>query len=142
MTYFPRTELEAAGFSPPLIKALEQVTQVAAAIDRIGGTEAAIAGVTDDLTDTNNTVDTLDTRLDVVEAFTNTDLRYVRQDQGPAFAAATGTASRSAYASYAAPAVSAAYVQAELQAVANAVQALSQAVVALITDGKANGVLT
>lgn len=70
------------------------------------------------------------------------DARYVRQSQGAAWTAATGTASRAAYASYAGQTVSNPPTQAQVQAVDDAVKALSQAVVALITDLKANGCLT
>ncbi len=55
--------------------------------------------------------------------------------------AASGTLSRSAYASYAGQAVSAAYVQAEAQATDDAVKALSRLVAALITDLTAHGLI-
>lgn len=70
------------------------------------------------------------------------DARYVLQDVGPAWTAATGTATRTAYASYAGQTVSAVPTQAEVQAIDDAVKAMSQAVVAVITDLKANGCLT
>lgn len=58
------------------------------------------------------------------------------------YGAPTGTLSRATFATYAAPTVSAVYVQAEVQALANAVQAVSRTLAALITDLKANGNLT
>lgn len=70
------------------------------------------------------------------------DTRYVRQDIGSAWTAATGTISRAAYASYAGQTVTNPPTQAEMQALDDAVKAMSQAVVGLITDLKANGVLT
>ena len=70
------------------------------------------------------------------------DGRYVRQDMGPAWGAPSGTLSRSAYAAYAGQAISSPPTQAQVQALDDAVKALSQAVVALITDGRSNGCLT
>lgn len=66
----------------------------------------------------------------------------VPQNAGPPWADATGTASRTAYASYAAPAISATYVQAEVQAIADALALWSPHGTALINDLKANGAIT
>lgn len=54
----------------------------------------------------------------------------------------TGTLSRATFASYTAPTISNPPTQAEVQAVANALQAVSQTLAALITDMEANGNLT
>lgn len=70
------------------------------------------------------------------------DARYVKQDVGSAWTDATGTAARTALASYAGQVVSNPPTQAEVQALDDAVKAISQHVVALINDAKANGVLT
>lgn len=70
------------------------------------------------------------------------DARYVLQDVGPAWTAATGTAARTAYASYAGQTVSNPPTQAQVQAIDDAVKVISQALVGLITDLKANGCLT
>ena len=70
------------------------------------------------------------------------DARYVLQDQGAAWTAATGTAARTAYASYAGQTVSNPPTQAQVQQIDDAVKAISQALVAIITDLKANGCLT
>jgi len=67
---------------------------------------------------------------------------YVHQDLGPAWTAATGTASRAAYAAYVSPTISNPPTQAEMQTLSDAVQDLSQRMVALITDLKANSTLT
>lgn len=48
--------------------------------------------------------------------------------------AATGTASRATFATYTAPTISAAYVQAEVQAIANALQTVSRAMKAVVDD--------
>lgn len=53
-----------------------------------------------------------------------------------AWAAATGTAERTAFATYTAPVISAAYTQAEVQALANHVQTLSRRLKALVDDLK------
>ncbi len=68
------------------------------------------------------------------------DARYVQQDQGATWAAPTGTAARVAYVGYAAPTITGPTI-AEVQAISNAVQAVGQAVAALITDLRANGAL-
>lgn len=70
------------------------------------------------------------------------DARYVLQDVGAAWTAWTGTASRGTAATYTAPVISAGYVAAEVQAIADGLQAVSRAMMALVDDLKANGVLT
>lgn len=70
------------------------------------------------------------------------DATVVRADQGPAWVAATGAASRASFATYAAPAISNPPTQAEVQAIANALQTLSQRMKAIIDDTIANNVLT
>lgn len=67
---------------------------------------------------------------------------YVHQDLGPAWAAPSGTLSRAAYAAYVSPTISNPPTQAEMQAVSDALQALSRAMVGVITDLKANGALS
>lgn len=69
------------------------------------------------------------------------DNRYVRQDVGASWTAPTGTLARTALASYAGQTVSNPPTQAEMQALDDAVKAMSQAVVAIITDLRANGAL-
>ena len=66
----------------------------------------------------------------------------VQQDVGPAWAAATGIAARSTFASYSGQAVSNPPTQAEVQAIDNHLVILSQRFKALIDDLKANGALT
>lgn len=70
------------------------------------------------------------------------DARYVLQDQGAAWTAATGTAARTALAAYAGQVVSNPPTQAQVQAIDDAVKAQGQALVALINDLRANGALT
>lgn len=70
------------------------------------------------------------------------DLRYVLGSVGPSFAAMTGTASRATFATYAAPTISNPPTQAEVQAIADAVQTISQHLKALIDDLLANKALT
>lgn len=69
------------------------------------------------------------------------DSRYVRQSQTPTWSPATGTVDRTAYAAYVSPTISATPTQAEVQAVSDAVQSLSQHVAALLNDLAANNVL-
>lgn len=70
------------------------------------------------------------------------DGRYVIQDIGAAWTAATGTEARTALAAYAGQAVSNPPTQAEVQAIDNAVKAQGEALAALINDLRANGSLT
>jgi hypothetical protein len=66
----------------------------------------------------------------------------VLRDKTAEWAAATGTESRAALASYAGQTVSNPPTQAQMQATDDAVKAHSQRLVALINDLKANGTLT
>jgi hypothetical protein len=70
------------------------------------------------------------------------DSRYVQQDAGAAWTAASGTASRGTFATYTAPAITNPPTQAEVQAIADHLQILSQRVKGLVDDLKANGALT
>lgn len=143
--FFSDQECRDVGFSEPMIRTLKQLADFVDAINRISDAEEAAAAQQEAVDalqeaqeDANVTLGTLDTRVDAIEILQP----FVRQDQGAAWTAASGTESRAAYASYAAAVISNPPTQAEVQAVANALQAASQALVALITDGKANGVLT
>ena len=66
----------------------------------------------------------------------------VPQDNGPAWTAATGTASRATFATYAGQTVSNPPTQAEMQAIDDHMVILSQRIMALVDDLKANGSLT
>lgn len=67
---------------------------------------------------------------------------YVRKGQAPGWTSATGTASRAAFATYAAPTISNPPTQAQVQAIAAHLQILSQHVKALIDDAKTVQLLT
>jgi hypothetical protein len=144
-SFFSDEECRQVGFSEPMIRTLKQIADFVDTVTRVADaeaaqalTDAAVTAIQEDQEDQNLTLATLDTRIDHFEALEP----LVRQDQGAAWTAATGTASRAALASYAGQTVSATPTQAEVQAIDDAVKAISQAVVALITDCKANGVLT
>lgn len=144
-SFFSDQECRDVGFSEPMIRTLKQVASFVDAFTRLveaeGSIEAqqtAVDAITEEQETQNLSLTSLDTRVDHFESLEP----FVRQDQGAAWTASSGTASRAAYASYAAAVISNPPTQAEVQAVANALQAASQALVALITDGKANGVLT
>ncbi|QPQ55597.1 hypothetical protein IC614_03065 [Allosphingosinicella flava] len=66
----------------------------------------------------------------------------VERSAGPAWAAPSGASARTSVTAYTAPAISNPPTQAEVQALANALQEHSQAMVALITDLRANETLT
>lgn len=73
---------------------------------------------------------------------TTADGLYVHQHGTAAWAAPTGVASRATFAGYTAPTVSNPPTQAEVQGAATAAQTLSQHLVALLIDLKANNTLT
>jgi hypothetical protein len=73
---------------------------------------------------------------------TASDARYVRLRQTAAWLAPTGAMVRTALAGYSAPTISNPPTQAEVQALANAVQDISQHLSALIADLITNGNLT
>jgi hypothetical protein len=66
---------------------------------------------------------------------------YVRRGLLTGWASPTGTFARTTFAAYAAPAISAAYSQAEVQALGDHVELLSQDLAALIVDLKSIEVL-
>lgn len=135
--YFPRQEFRAV-FSERAVKVLEQLVDLADTISRVGGVETAIDTITEEQEDQNLSLTTLDTRIDVFEALAP----FVRQDQGAAWTAASGTEARTALASYAGQTVSNPPTQVEMQALDDAVKAISQHLVAFINDAKGNGTLT
>ena len=147
---FPiRADLLRIGLPERTVRVLEKVELLIEALQRITATEGDISTINDAtdalneaIEDANLSLTSLDARLDVVEAFTNTDPRYVRRDQTSAWTAATGTGVRTALASYAGQTVSNPPTQAEVQALDDAVKAISQHVVQLINDLRGIDVLT
>lgn len=67
---------------------------------------------------------------------------YVRKGQLPGWASPTGTASRLTFATYVAPAISNPPTQAQVQAIATALQVVSEHLKALIDDLKTAQLLT
>lgn len=67
---------------------------------------------------------------------------YVLQDQTAAWADPTGTLTRTTFAAYAGQTVSNPPTQAQVQAIDDHVKVLSERLAALVTDLRANGVLT
>lgn len=76
------------------------------------------------------------------------DAAYVLADEavasnlGPVFGAVSGTISRAAYTTYTAPTANAVYDPGQMQALLDAVQALSRSHGAAVTDLRANGALS
>lgn len=73
---------------------------------------------------------------------TAADARYVRQDQTTAWTTPTGAFSRAGFVSYASPGAAVAYDQTQIDALMTAVQSGQRALAALVSDLKANNVLT
>lgn len=129
--YFPRAEFQKLGFSEPAIRVLEKIANFA---DLVSQT----AIIDDDLTTIALLAISTEARVDALEAAGP----YVEQDVGLAWAAATGTASRATYATFAGQTISVVPTTAEVQAIDDHVVALSQRVKALVDDLKGNGALT
>lgn len=70
------------------------------------------------------------------------DGRYVRQSVGAVWASPSGTADRTTYSTYTAPTISNPPTQAEVQAIANHLQVLSQHMKAMTDDLRTNKALT
>jgi hypothetical protein len=139
---FPiRTDLSKIGIPERSIRVLEKAAQIVQIVNDAAALQTTVNDITAEQEDQNLSLDSLDARLDIVEAFTNTDARYVRQDQTSAWSAATGTEARTALASYAGQTVSNPPTQAQVQTLDDAVKALSQHVVALINDLRSNGAI-
>lgn len=144
-SYFSDQECRDAGFSEPMIRTLKRVADFVDTQAQLAETQADVV-VLDGTLATANTAITalqaadvaLDTRIDAYDALAP----FVQQDQTAAWTAATGTEARTALASYAGQTVSNPPTQVEVQALDDAVKAISQHLVALVNDLKANSTLT
>lgn len=142
--YFSDEECRRVGFSSAMVFTLRKLAEFVDAQTRIAESEAAIV-VANDAIDAANTdigvlntaVNALDSRIDAYDALAP----FVRQDQGAAWAAASGTASRATYATYAGQTVAGPTI-AEVQAIDDHMVILSQRVKGLVDDLKGNGALT
>jgi alkylhydroperoxidase family enzyme len=144
-SYFPRQEFKNLGLSEAAVRVLEQLAEFVDTQNALAAAEADIAALDTTVVALDGTLATaeaaivaLDARIDAYDALDP----FVRQDQGAAWAAATGTEARTALASYAGQVVSNPPTQAEMQALDDAVKAISQHLVAFINDARSNGTLT
>jgi hypothetical protein len=144
-SYFSDEECRLVGFSPPMIATLRKLADFVDTQERLAEAEAAHAELDATVVALDGTVATaeaaivtLDGRIDAYDALAP----FVRQDQGAPWSAATGTEARTALAAYAGQVISNPPTQVEVQALDDAVKAISQHLVAFINDCRSNGVLT
>ena len=140
-------ELKRLGFGPKNIATLRALTEFLNTVQAVADAQSAISNLAED---TNLSLETLDARLDTAETDIDTaqsDITALQSDKvdkdvGASWAAPTGTASRSTFATYSAPIISNPPTQAEVQNIANAVQINSQRLKAMIDDLRSNHALT
>lgn len=143
---FPiRLDLQKLGLPERTIRVLEKaallvqlIEDQAALTSDVEAINTAVDALAEENEDQNLSLTSLDTRIDAFEVLAP----FVRQDQGAAWTVASGTASRATYATYSAPVITNPPTQAEVQAVADHLQILSQRVKALIDDLTANSALS
>lgn len=149
-TFLTRREIAASGIGsdPKVVAAFEGLQNAAfsanpasaAAAQEAAESAAAAATGAQDAADT--------AAFDAAAALALADDAYdlagtkVTKSLGPAWAAPSGIQARSTLAAYVAPTISGPPTQAEVQALADAVQAMSRALVAVIADLRANEALT
>lgn len=143
--FFSDQECRDVGFSEPMIRTLRLLadfvnTQAALAEAQASLTvlDTTVTSLDGTITAADAAIVALDSRLDTIEGLEP----FVRQDQGAAWTAPAGAASRGAVPAYAAPTISATYTQAEVQAIATQLAAVTGAVAGIVTDLQANGALT
>lgn len=160
--FLDEIQLREIGFDPRMVATFRELVKVADAFNRLTAAEDEL-GLKQPLDATLSALAALDAVAGLLEqtgadAFTkralgvgaatsvptrsDADGRYVRQDQGAAWTAATGTEARTALAAYAGQTISNPPTQAEVQTLDDAVKAIGQHLVALINDARANGTLT
>lgn len=132
--FLDERELKRIGFSEPNIRTLRALT---AFVNLVSRTDA----IDDDLTSTTVLLLETEARVDDLEDF-EADGPYVKEDQGPTWALATGTVARTTFGTYAGQTVSVLYTAAEVQTIDDHVKVLSQRLAAVIADLKGNGALT
>lgn len=136
--YFSDQECLAVGFSTPMVNTLRKLAEFVDTQNALEAAQQDIDANADDIATLVANDVALDARIDAYDALAP----FVRQDQTAAWGAATGTEARTALASYAGQVVSNPPTQAEVQALDDAVKALSQRVVALINDLRTINALT
>jgi len=112
--------------------------QIETQLDAINGNAADILAIGGDLSAVDVSLASLDARIDAYDALAP----FVREDQTPAWADPTGTLARTTFAAASSFTVSATPTQAEVQAIADHLVLVSQRLAAVLTDLRANNVLT
>lgn len=115
--------------------------ELTTAVADIAAAQSGISAIQSDLTGValQSSLDATNADVAAIETALPT---FVVRDQTAAWGTPTGTFARTTFASYAGQTISASPTQAEVQAIDDAVKAVSQRLAALISDLRGNDVLT
>ena len=94
-SFFSDQECRDAGFSEPMIRTLKKVAEFVDTQAALAATQGDVAALDGTLATAEANIVSLDARIDVYDGLAP----FVRQDQGAAWSAATGTEARTALAS-------------------------------------------
>lgn len=136
---FPiRIDLAKLGIPERTIRVLEKAAQIVQLIQDQSDLDTAVAALQEEQEDQNLSLASLDTRLDAFELLAP----FVQQDETAAWADATGTLTRTTFASFAGQTITNPPTQAEVEAIDDHLKILSERVAALINDLRAISALT
>lgn len=143
---FPiRLDLQKIGLPERTIRVLEKaallvqlIEDQAALTSEVDAINTAVDALAEENEDQNLSLTSLDARIDAFEVLAP----FVEQDVGAAWAAASGTASRATFATFAGQTITNPPTQAEVEAIDDHLVILSQRLKALIDDLTSNGALT
>lgn len=140
-----RLDLQQLGLPERTIRVLEKaallvqlIEDQAALTSEVEAIDVAVDALAEENEDQNLSLASLDTRIDAFEVLAP----FVRQDQTSAWADATGTLTRTTFASFAGQTITNPPTQAEVEAIDDHLKVISERLAALINDLRGNGALT